>query len=125
IELLETADAELDAKAESFEQLRAIEKNAPQVLEQLAARRASASDGPERITAEISRLRQTYAAPVLDDVDDNDDEAATRLQFVDARLEEARASLAQGDSGSAALDLHEAEQALGQVDELVGAVTGL
>ncbi|GGF46909.1 UPF0603 protein [Microbacterium sorbitolivorans] len=125
IQLLETADADLDEKAEGFEQLRAIEKNAPQVLEQLTARRASAADGPERITAEIARLRQTYAAPVLDDVDDNDDEAASRLQFVDARLAEARDHVAQGDSGSAALDLHEAEQALGQVDELVSAVTGL
>ncbi|GGO62550.1 UPF0603 protein [Microbacterium nanhaiense] len=123
--LLEEADAELDAKAAGFEELRAIEKNASQVLEKLAARRAEAADGPERITAEIARLRQTYAAPVLDDVEDNDEQAAARLQFVDARLAEARESLAAGDSGSAALDLHEAEQALGQVDELVAAVTGL
>ena len=125
IDLLESADAELDAKAEGFEQLRAIEKNAPQVLEQLTARRGASADGPERISAEISRLRQTYAAPVLDDVDDNDEQAASRLAFADARLAEARDHLAQGDSGSAALDLHEAEQALGQLDELVSAVTGL
>jgi predicted nucleic acid-binding Zn-ribbon protein len=125
IQLLETADADLDEKAEGFEQLRAIEKNAPQVLDRLSSRRAEAADGPERITAEIARLRQTYAAPVLDDVDDNDEQASSRLQFVDARLAEARESLSQGDSGSAALDLHEAEQALGQLDELVSAVTGL
>ena len=125
IGLLQKADAELDAKAEAFEELRALEKNAPQVLDRLAAKRAEAADGPERIAAEIARLRQTYAAPVLDDVDDNDDEAAKRLSFADDRLAEARTHLDGGDTGAAALDLHEAEQALGQVDELVSAVTGL
>lgn len=123
--LLEKADAELDEKAESFDALRAIEQNADDVLARLTQQRAQAADGPERITAEIARLRQTYASPALDDVDDNAEEAASRLEFIDVRLAEARDNLASGARGDAALDLHEAEQAFGQLDDLVTAVTGL
>ncbi|WP_221585766.1 YgcG family protein [Microbacterium sp. G2-8] len=125
VSLLERADQDLDDKAEGFEKLRELDENAPQVLEQLAAKRASAADAPERIAAEIARLRETYASPALDDVDGNDEQAATRLAFVDTALDEARAHLDAGDSGEAALDLRDAERALGQVDELVGAVTVL
>ncbi|MGO3175723.1 MAG: TPM domain-containing protein, partial [Microbacterium gubbeenense] len=125
VQLLETADAELDDKAEGFEELRAIEKNAPAVIERLTAERAAAADGPERITAEIARLRETYASPAIDTVEDNAEETASRLEFADLRLVEAREHLDAGDSGEAAVDLHEAEQALGQANELVAAVTGL
>jgi len=125
VSLLETADAELDDKAEGFEQLRAIEQNAPAVLDRLASERAAASDGPDRITAEIARLRQTYASLAIDAVEDNAEQAADRLEFADVRLGEARDHLDAGDTGEAAVDLHEAEQALGQVSELVAAVTGL
>ncbi|MGO3721394.1 TPM domain-containing protein [Microbacterium gubbeenense] len=125
VQLLETADAELDDKAEGFEELRAIEKDAPAVIERLTAERAAAADGPERITAEIARLRETYASPAIDTVEDNADETASRLEFADLRLVEAREHLDAGDSGEAAVDLHEAEQALGQANELVAAVTGL
>ena len=125
VELLETADAELDDKAEGFEDLRAIEKNAPAVIERLTAERAAAADGPERITAELARLRETYASPAIDTVEDNADETTSRLEFADLRLVEAREHLAAGDTGEAAVDLHEAEQALGQANELVAAVTGL
>jgi len=125
VSLLETADAELDDRAEGFEQLRAIEQNAPEVLARLASERTAASDGPERITAEIARLRQTYASLAIDAVEDNAQQASDRLEFVDVRLTEAREHLDAGDTGEAAVDLHEAEQALGQVEELVAAVTGL
>ncbi|WP_156759820.1 TPM domain-containing protein [Microbacterium karelineae] len=123
--LLEQADAALDEKAEGFERLRALEQNAPQVLERLTAQRAAAGDAPERIAAEMARLRETYASAAIDDVDDNADEARARLSFVDAELAEARAHLDAGETGEAALDLHDAEQGLGQLDELVDAITSL
>ncbi|WP_110588347.1 TPM domain-containing protein [Microbacterium suaedae] len=125
IRLLTQADADLDEKAESFVRLRALEQNAPDVLERLAARLTAGASAPERIDAEIARLRETYASVAIDDIEDNADEARARLRFVDAELAEARAHLDAGESGEAALDLHDAEQGLGQLDELVDAVLAL
>ncbi|WP_036320643.1 TPM domain-containing protein [Microbacterium indicum] len=123
--LLEQADADLDARADDFEKLRGLSQNAPKVLAELTARRAAAEGAPAQIAADIARLRETYASPLLDDVDDNDAQAASRLAFADAELAEAKAHLDAGDSGEAALDLHDAEQALAQAGELASAVTNL
>ncbi|HJB63907.1 MAG TPA: TPM domain-containing protein [Candidatus Microbacterium pullistercoris] len=123
ITLLERSDETLDAKAESFDELRALSRNAPQALERLTSERAAAADAPERAAADLARLRETYASPALDDVEDNDEQAAARLEFVDVRLAEAREHLDADDAGEAALDLHEAEQALAQALDLAGAAS--
>lgn len=125
IRLIEQADAELDAKAEEFDRLRELEQNAPQVLASLDERRAALADAPARIATEIARLRETYASPALDDVADNDEQAEARLAFAATALDEAREAVADGATGEAASDLHDAERALGQVDELLAAVTSL
>ncbi|MGI6879569.1 TPM domain-containing protein [Microbacterium sp. gxy059] len=125
LEALDDADSVLDAEAASFDELRRIEQNAPQMLTELRGRRDALAPAPERADAEIARLRETYASPALDDIDDNPEQARQRLAFVDAELAEAERQIAEERTGEAALTLQEAERAIAQTDELVEAVLSL
>ncbi|MFF3749757.1 TPM domain-containing protein [Streptomyces sp. NPDC002018] len=112
----------LDAEAEGFDRLRALERNAPQALD--AARTAFRELGERAATARgtLATLRERYADSASAPVGDGVEQAEDRLAFASAALDEAGGSLDAADNGGAAVRVRAAEAAIGQAAILVGAV---
>ncbi|MEU1893166.1 TPM domain-containing protein [Streptomyces pristinaespiralis] len=116
------ADRRLDAEAEDFDRLRALERNAPQALD---AAEAAFQDVDGRVVsaeATLGVMRERYApsaaAPVASDVE----QAKDRLQFAAAALDRGRQAVDAGDNGSAAVQVRAAEGAVAQAARLIEAV---
>ncbi|MFD9543257.1 TPM domain-containing protein [Streptomyces sp. NPDC060022] len=116
------ANGRLDAVAEDFDRLRALEQTAPQAV---ATAEATFHDLSGRIsTAEStltgmrSRYAESAAAPVADDVE----QAKDRLLFATSGLDQARRAVDDGDNAKAAVYVRAAEGAIGQASALVDAV---
>ncbi|MGY1664650.1 TPM domain-containing protein [Geodermatophilus sp. SYSU D00696] len=122
LQLTSTADARLDEQAQAFEQLRDLERTAPQVLEGLAARITALHGRLPQDEQRLARLRQRYAAAALAPVADNVEQARARLAAAEHEAAEARAALDAGRSGEAVGDLRAAEDAAAQVGTLLDAV---
>ncbi|WP_308799713.1 TPM domain-containing protein [Agromyces silvae] len=119
------ADAELDAQAERFDELRALERNAPAELERVrreideaAARVAPARD---RLTALRERYAETATAPVADNVA----QAESRLAFAREAADGAGTALDENRPGEAAVEIRAAEEAADQAVVLTGAIERL
>ncbi len=116
------ANRRLDAESEAFDRLRAMEANAPRVLERAEA---AAMALPERITAAeatLTALAERYAATAVEPVAGHPAEATDRLAFARASLERARAAIDR-DRGRTAVLVRAAEGALDQAAALTAAVT--
>jgi hypothetical protein len=119
------ADQLLSAEADSFSRLRAMESQVEQLSAGLTARRdALRTRLPEAANA-LAGLEARYAASAFAAVGDNVDQAGARLDFATQELDKAAKSLAGGDRSGAALAVRGAEQALGQADVLLEAITRL
>lgn len=125
IRLCEHANHVLDEQAASFDELRALEKNAPAAVEELRARAAAA--GPTVTAAQdaVRALQTRYSPDALITVIDNPAQATERLAFATAAISDAAARLTAGDSGEAAVGIRAAEEALDQATQLTGAVKRL
>ncbi|UOR01025.1 TPM domain-containing protein [Leucobacter allii] len=88
-------DAVLDAQAGAFEQLRAIERDAPAALAALADRRRRLGDGADA-AAELARLGTVYAAEELAALASAPEQAASLLAFAQDRERTAQAALGAG-----------------------------
>ncbi|GGX06730.1 hypothetical protein GCM10010353_22670 [Streptomyces chryseus] len=116
------ANRRLDAESDSFDRLRALERNAPQAL---AAAEAAFRDLVGRTgTAEamLSAMRQRYADSAAAPVTGHAGQAKDRLAFATTSLTEARQAVDAGDTGKAAVFVRAAEGAVGQAATLVDAV---
>ncbi|WP_406396212.1 TPM domain-containing protein [Streptomyces sp. NBC_00887] len=116
------ANGRLDAVAEDFDRLRALEQTAPQAV---ATSQATLRDLSGRIsTAEStltgmrSRYTESAAAPVAGSLEQAED----RLLFATSGLDQARQAVADGDNAKAAVYVRAAEGAIGQASALVDAV---
>ncbi|MFE2021119.1 TPM domain-containing protein [Streptomyces sp. NPDC059499] len=116
------ANGRLDAVAEDFDRLRALEQTAPQAV---ATAEATLQDLSGRIsTAESTligmrgRYTESAAAPVAGSVEQAED----RLLFATSGLDQARQAVADGDNAKAAVYVRAAEGAIGQASALVDAV---
>ncbi len=122
LQLTGAADARLDEQAQAFEQLRDLERTAPQVLEGLGPRITALHGRLPQDADRLARLQQRYAAAALAPVADNVEQARARLAAAEHEAGEARAALADGRSGEAVGDLRAAEDAVAQVGTLLDAV---
>jgi hypothetical protein len=127
ISLAEQADGVLDEQAEAFDQLRELEKNAPQVLEQVAADQKGLE--PRIATAEsaIAELAATYPKADLTSLHDMPGQARKLAAFAATTVAKARTALGKrtknGDpDAGAALAVRAAQQAVGQVEQLIAGV---
>ncbi|MFB7422353.1 TPM domain-containing protein [Streptomyces hydrogenans] len=116
------ADARLDAETEDFDRLRALERTAPEALaavETAFRTRAGRVSGAE---AALGAMRERYpesaAAPVAGAVE----QAKDRLVFATTHINQARQSVDDGDTGSAAVHVRAAEGAVDQASRLIEAV---
>ncbi|PPH79997.1 TPM domain-containing protein [Rathayibacter sp. AY1D9] len=122
LQLCADAEQTLDERASAFEELRDLEKNAPQVAAALSARAAEVGDRLPSARARLAELASRYAPTAIDDVGDDADQAEDRLRFTRDQLAGAQQALQAGDSGRAAVLLRAGQQAAEQASGLVDAV---
>ncbi|WP_160329709.1 TPM domain-containing protein [Microterricola viridarii] len=125
IDLCEKANAVLDAQAEAFDALRALEKNAPQAL---ATARQTAETVRGRLgaaRATVARLATQYTDAALATIADNPAQAEDRLAFAEAALGQADTALAAGKTSDAAVGIRAGEEAVDQAALLLDAVDRL
>ncbi|WP_343871413.1 TPM domain-containing protein, partial [Agromyces bracchium] len=125
LRLTDEAEALLDAQAERFDALRALEQNAPQALARVeeAIRDAEAAIGPA--AARLQALSAQYSTAALASVADNPEQARARIAFARDSAAEASSAVGRGETGAAAVDIRAAEEAADQARLLAAAVERL
>ncbi|WP_353815473.1 TPM domain-containing protein [Agromyces sp. SYSU T00266] len=125
LRLTEEAEGLLDAQAERFDDLRALEQNAPRALAsaEAAVRAAESEIGPA--AARLQALASQYAPAALASVADNPEQARARIAFARDAATEAAAALGRGETGAAAVDIRAAEESADQARLLAAAVERL
>lgn len=116
------ANARLDGEAEAFDELRALERRAPEALETAEAafreQTGRVATAEATLTAMRERYAETAASPVASDVE----QAKDRLVFATTNLDQARQAIDAGDNGAAAVHIRAAEGAVDQAARLGEAV---
>jgi len=118
----EDANAALDAEKKSFDELRELERTAPQVIAQVRADAAQAGTAIASSEQTLSVLAGKYADSALATVRDNVQQAQERLAFVGTAADDADAKLGSGDTANGALSVKAAEEALLQCNVLLEAI---
>ncbi|WP_234980884.1 TPM domain-containing protein [Agromyces cerinus] len=125
IRLTGEADAMLDEQAEQFDELRALERDAPaqlsRVQEEATAAEATIAPAEQRLAA----LGAQYAASATAPVADNLAQARSRIGFAREALAAASTDVAAGDAAQAAVGIRAAEEAVDQTTLLTAAVERL
>ena len=119
-----SAQQRLDAQAARFEQLRALQKQAPAIIEALPAQ-ADALEA--RLTAAGPAMAhlQTYADPDWQAVAPNLGEVGKRVAAARAAVDAGRAAVTAGDGPKAAAAAQAGQDALAQGGRFVDAIDGL
>jgi hypothetical protein len=122
IQLCTEADAQLDAQTVAFDELRQLEKTAPDAL---AAARADAEGARKRLaaaTATLAALAKTYSPSALSAVSGNPDQVEKLLAFADSSAKTAETAVGAGDASAAAVAVRAAQQSIGQTAQLLDAI---
>ncbi|MBM7831163.1 putative membrane protein YgcG [Agromyces cerinus] len=125
IRLTGEADTLLDEQAEQFDELRALERDAPtqlaRVQEEATAAEATIAPAEQRLAA----LGTQYAASATAPVADNLTQARSRIGFTREALAAASTDVAAGDAAQAAVGIRAAEESVDQTTLLTAAVERL
>lgn len=124
IDLAAQADATLDAQADAFEALRELEQNAPKVLDQVESAHESLGARVDAAEARIATLAAEHPGADLTTVTGVPAQARKLLAFAATAIADARAELAAPD-GAPAVAVRGAQQAVGQVEQLLASVETL
>jgi hypothetical protein len=122
LRLTESADTRLDAQAEAFDELRDLERTAPQALDRLTPQVAALQQRLPQEEQRLAGLRQRYADAALAAVADNVAQARARLEAAAAEVEEARGLVQAGQAGQAVGALRVAEDAVAQSSTLLDGI---
>ena len=125
ISLTQGASDRLDAEVDRFDELRAMEQNAPELLAGLATRLSALEGRLPGAEATLGGLTATYAPAAVASVLDNPRQAGERLAFARGEVTEGNAEVAAGNRGKAAVAIRGAEEAVGQAGQLVDAIDRL
>ncbi|WP_282837009.1 TPM domain-containing protein [Microbacterium flavum] len=125
IDLCAHANAELDEKARAFDELRQLERNAPEALARVQSERGAVAKTQDAAAAALTALEAVYAPEALVTVADNPAQAAERLQFADEHLAAAQRDIGAGDGAAAAVEIRGAEAAVAQADLLLKSISKL
>ncbi|SED84449.1 TLP18.3, Psb32 and MOLO-1 founding protein of phosphatase [Arthrobacter alpinus] len=119
----EDANAALDAQKAAFDDLRELERTAPQVLATIRTEASQAgaavTNAEQQLIALTSQFSEAAVAPVRDNVA----QAKERLEFVTTAAAEADAKLAAADTAGAAVAVHAAQESLLQSTVLLEAIS--
>lgn len=122
IELAESADAELDAQADAFDELRELEKTAPQALELVRVDADRVGARVEPAEALLVNLGAKYAESALAPVAENSQKARQLLAFASGAAGQALTSIQASRNGEAAIAVRTAQASVGQADQLLNAI---
>ncbi|ROR66406.1 TPM domain-containing protein [Agrococcus jenensis] len=122
LQIANGAGTELASHATSFEQLRDLERTAPQVLESLVQSRQQLDGRIANARQILDRLDDVHAGASIDPVRENIAGAERQLPNIDQSLAAGRDASQQGNGSNAALAVHAAEAALAQASGLLAAV---
>jgi hypothetical protein len=100
VPLCESADQRLDAQADAFDRLRALERTAPEVLAALTPRLAALTERLPQEQARLTALHRRFAPTALATMTDSLAQARHRLEAATTERNElvARAKMAQARS---------------------------
>ncbi|WP_186808261.1 TPM domain-containing protein [Agrococcus baldri] len=122
LQIAEGAGTELASHGQSFEQLRDLERNAPQVLESVAQSRAALDGRIANAKQILDRLDDVHSGASIDPVRENIAGAERQLPNIDQSITAGRAAVQASNGSEAALAVHAAEAALAQSSGLLAAV---
>ncbi|WP_082601038.1 TPM domain-containing protein [Agromyces sp. Root81] len=125
IRLTTEADALLDEQAEQFDELRALERDAPAQLARVQEAATAAEATIDPAEQRLAALGTQYAASATAPVGDNLTQARSRIGFAREALAAASADVASGDAAQAAVGIRAAEEAVDQTALLTAAVERL
>ena len=125
IELCEAADTELDAQADAFDDLRQLEQNAPQALATVVADAEAVKARLTTARATLATLQASFAPAALSAVSGNPEQVDKLLEFVGTAGSRARAAIAGGDAGVAAVNVRAAQASIGQSAQLLDSIDTL
>lgn len=125
LRLCTSADEALDAKAAAFDELRALEADAPAALAAARERRTAAEHALSAADAESTRLATLFTDDALAPVTDNPAQARARIALATEQEDAADAALAAGRTGEAAVAIRAAQAAVAQAETLERAITTL
>ncbi|ALO66264.1 peptidase [Arthrobacter alpinus] len=118
----EDANAALDAEKAAFDELRELERTAPQVLASIRSQAAEAKTSVATAEQKLAGMTAQYSDAALAPVRDNIAEAKERLDFVDTAAAEADSKLGASDTAGAAVAVKAAEESLLQSTVLLDAI---
>ena len=125
IQLCEAADAELDAQADAFDDLRQLEKNAPQELVAVRAAIDAATTRRDTAAAALATLESTYSTAATKPVADNITQAAKLLEFATAATGTAQQAIDTAKPSEAAIAVRTAQASVGQATALFESIDAL
>ena len=118
----DAANTVLDAQADRFDNLRDLERNAPEVFTKLEGQLAELEARRPQVADELAALAAGYAPAALLAVQRNPDEAQARIDFAREQIRLGREDLAAERRGEAAVSALAAQEATGQAQTLLDAV---
>ncbi|WP_227497240.1 TPM domain-containing protein [Planctomonas psychrotolerans] len=121
IELTEAANAELEEQAQSFDELRSIDENAPKTLNAIVSDAEAVSTRIGQAERTLARMSQQYEGETIASVAGNIDQARKLLDFAMESASEATSTLKSGGP-SVALPVRAAQQSIDQSRQLLAAV---
>lgn len=124
LELTSGAHEQLAAQKKSFDELRSIEQNAEDVLEQMTTRAREVRDRIPGAQSVLSSLASQYPESALTSVKQNAHQAEALLNSADHAISEGTSRLSADDRAAAAVNARIAEQAIGTANELVDEIYG-
>ena len=125
IELCEAADAELDAQAEAFDELRKLEQNAPQALATVVRDAEAVRTRLGTARATLATLQASFSRAALSSIADNPDQVEKLLEFVGTAGLNAQSAITSGDTGAAAVNVRAAQASIGQTTQLLDSIDTL
>ncbi|WP_285113639.1 TPM domain-containing protein [Leifsonia sp. fls2-241-R2A-40a] len=125
VQLCTAANQALDAQADAFDELRALEKRIPEATAEITGQAAALRQRLATTRTTLDGLAQRYTDAALATVHDNIAQATQRLDFTDTALAGAAQKAAAGDAGAAAVGVRAAEESADQAGLLLDAVDRL
>ncbi|PJJ61613.1 TPM domain-containing protein [Compostimonas suwonensis] len=125
LELCAAANEVLDTQARAFDELRELEKNAPQAIAELQKQGATIEGRIADARRLVEQLATSYTPDTLATIADNPEQAQERLAFAITALGTAQEKITAGETSAAAVGIRGAEEAIDQAGQLLGAVDRL
>ena len=125
IDLCGQANTVLDEQTEDFDELRQLERQAPEAVAAATGEVAAIEARISTVDAALATLAARYTDDAIATVADNPRQAQERIDFARSALTEANTRLTAGDTSAAVVGVRAAEESVDQARLLLDAVDRL